>query len=50
LSGEKELRRAVDLATQQFDRTGAWRDTVPQRMSEARTVVNGLLIGLQSKE
>jgi hypothetical protein len=42
-SNEKELARAVDLATQQFDRTKIPRDPIPARMDEARKIVNGIL-------
>ena len=41
--GEMELARAVDLATQQFDRTKIPRDPIPARMDEARRIVNGIL-------
>ncbi len=41
--GQKELERAVDLATQQFDRTKIPRDTIPAQMDEARQIVNNLL-------
>ncbi len=41
--GQKDLTRAVDLATQQFDRTRIPRDPIPARMDEARLVVNTLL-------
>ena len=41
--GQKELVRAVDLATQQFDRTKIPRDPIPARMEEARQIVNNLL-------
>ena len=41
--GRKELARAVDLATQQFDRTKVPRDPIPARMDEARQIVNTLL-------
>jgi len=44
--GERDLTRAVDLATQQFDRTGTPRDTAPSRIEEARRIVNGLLVEL----
>jgi hypothetical protein len=44
--GEKDLSRAVDLATRQFDRTRAPRDTVPARLDEARKTVNSLLLEL----
>jgi hypothetical protein len=47
--GERELLRAVDLATRQFDRTGAWRDNAPARIDEARRIVNDLLVELTSK-
>jgi Glycoside hydrolase 123, catalytic domain/Glycoside hydrolase 123 N-terminal domain len=42
----KELARAVDLATQQFDRTKIPRDPIPAQMQEARTIVNKLLVEL----
>ena len=41
--GQKEMARAVDLATQQFDRTRIPRDPIPARMDEARRIVNKLL-------
>jgi hypothetical protein len=41
--GEKTLARAVDLATQQFDRTRIPRDPIPARMEEARQFVNDLV-------
>ena len=44
--GEKALVRAVDLATQQFDRTKIPRDPIPARMDEARQIINNLLAEL----
>lgn len=44
--GEKALTRAIDLATQQFDRTPAPRDPIPARMDEARRLVNDVLLEL----
>ena len=41
--GENALTRAADLATQQFDRTRIPRDPIPERIEEARAMVNGLL-------
>ncbi len=41
--GQKDLTRAVNLATQQFDRTRIPRDPIPARMDEARLLVNKLL-------
>ena len=41
--GQKDLTRAVDLATQQFDRTRIPRDPIPAQMDEARRIVNKLL-------
>jgi len=41
--GQEEMARAVDLATQQFDRTRIPRDPIPARMDEARRIVNKLL-------
>ena len=41
--GARELARAVDLATQQFDRTKIPHDPIPARMDEARQIVNNLL-------
>lgn len=42
----KEFARAVDLATQQFDRTRIPHDPIPARMDEARAIVNKLLVEL----
>jgi hypothetical protein len=44
--GREALARAVDLATQQFDRTKIPRDPIPARMDEARRIVNQVLIDL----
>jgi hypothetical protein len=41
--GQETLARAVDLATQQFDRTKIPRDPIPARMDDARQLVNDLL-------
>jgi len=41
--GQKDLTHAVDLATQQFDRTKIPHDPIPARMDEARRIVNKLL-------
>jgi sialidase-1 len=41
--GQEALTRAVDLATQQFDRTKIPRDPIPARMDEARQLINDLL-------
>jgi hypothetical protein len=40
---EKDLARAVELATLQFDRTKIPKDPVPARIDEARRLVNELL-------
>ncbi|MCW5977636.1 MAG: DUF4091 domain-containing protein [Bryobacteraceae bacterium] len=44
---EASLAKAVDLATQQFDRTKIPRDPIPARMDEARRLVNDVLRVLQ---
>jgi hypothetical protein len=48
--GKKDLAHAVDLATQQFDRTKIPRDPIPARMEEARRIVNTLLKDLAGKK
>jgi hypothetical protein len=40
------LEKAVDLATQQFDRTKIPRDPIPARIGEARAMVNALAVRL----
>ncbi|MCL4850773.1 MAG: DUF4091 domain-containing protein [Bryobacteraceae bacterium] len=40
---ERDLARAMELATLQFDRTKIPKDPVPARMEEARKLVNGIL-------
>jgi hypothetical protein len=47
---EKDLAHAVDLATQQFDRTNIPRDPIPVRMDEARKIVNGILKQLAAEK
>ncbi|HVX67965.1 MAG TPA: glycoside hydrolase domain-containing protein [Bryobacteraceae bacterium] len=42
----KDLDHAVDLATQQFDRTRIPHDPIPARIDEARAIVNKLLVEL----
>jgi hypothetical protein len=44
--GREALARAVELATQQFDRHKIPRDPIPARMDEARRMVNQVLIEL----
>ena len=44
--GEKTLDHAVDLATQQFDRTKTPRDPIPANMDEARKLVDGMRVEL----
>ena len=44
--GEKAISRAVDLATQQFDRPRAPKDVVASRIDEARRIVDDLLLEL----
>ena len=44
--GREALARAVELATQQFDRDKIPRDPIPARMDEARRMVNRVLIEL----
>jgi hypothetical protein len=49
LAGQKsreDLAKAVELATQQFDRDRVPRDPIPARMDEARRLVNGVLMEL----
>ena len=45
--GEKDIAHAVDLATQQFDRTRIPHDPIPAQMDEARSIVNKLLVELK---
>ena len=47
--GEKTLDHAVDLATQQFDRTKTPRDPIPANMDEARKLVNRLIVELAQR-
>jgi hypothetical protein len=44
--GKKDLARAIDLATRQFDRTKIPRDPIPAQVDEARRLVNSLLAEL----